>query len=125
MEHFDVAIVGGGPIGLVAAIDARLAGLSVVVIEQRDGTIDKACGEGLMPGALPLLERLGVDPEGMPIRGITYNQGARSVSHRFSGPPGRGVRRRRPQRRKSPFPKRNTRGWNLGVSHPAVVCITQ
>ena len=93
VERFDVAIVGGGPIGLVAAIDARLAGLTVVVIEQRDGTIDKACGEGLMPGALPLLERLGVDPAGMPIRGITYNQGARTVSHRFTGAPGRGVRR--------------------------------
>ena len=93
MERFDVAIVGGGPIGLVASIEARLAGLTVVVIEQRDGTIDKACGEGLMPGALPVLERLGVDPQGMPIMGITYNQGARSVSHRFVGAPGRGVRR--------------------------------
>jgi menaquinone-9 beta-reductase len=93
MERFDVAIVGGGPIGLVASIAARLAGLSVVVIEQRDGTIDKACGEGLMPGALPLLDRLGVDPNGMPIRGITYNQGTRSVTHRFVGAPGRGVRR--------------------------------
>jgi flavin-dependent dehydrogenase len=93
MERFDVAIVGGGPTGLVASIEARLAGLTVVVIEQRAGTIDKACGEGLMPGALPALERLGVDPPGMPIMGITYNQGARSVSHRFVGAPGRGVRR--------------------------------
>ena len=93
MERFDVAIVGGGPVGLVAAIDARLAGLTVVVIEQRHGTIDKACGEGLMPGALPVLARLGVDPAGMPIMGITYNQGTRSVSHRFVGSPGRGVRR--------------------------------
>ena len=93
MQSFDVAIVGGGPIGLVAAIEARLAGLTVVVIEQRDGVIDKACGEGLMPGALPMLERLGVDPEGMPIMGITYTQGTRSVSHRFAGAPGRGVRR--------------------------------
>jgi menaquinone-9 beta-reductase len=93
MERFDIAIVGGGPVGLVAAIAARLAGLSVAVIEQRDGVIDKACGEGLMPGALPLLARLGVDPEGMPIMGITYNQGARSVTHRFAGAPGRGVRR--------------------------------
>jgi flavin-dependent dehydrogenase len=93
MERFDVAIVGGGPVGLVAAIDARLAGLSVAVIEQRDGVIDKACGEGLMPGALPVLARLGIDPEGMPIMGITYNQGPRSVTHRFAGPPGRGVRR--------------------------------
>ncbi|HEY5230428.1 MAG TPA: FAD-dependent oxidoreductase, partial [Galbitalea sp.] len=82
---FDVAIVGGGPVGLVAAIEARLAGLSVVVIEQRDGVIDKACGEGLMPGAIPVLARLGVDPHGVPIMGITYNQGARSVSHRFAG----------------------------------------
>lgn len=93
MERFDVAIVGGGPIGLVASIEARLAGLTVVLIEQRDGTIDKACGEGLMPGALPVLQRLGVDPEGMPIMGITYNQGTRSVTHRFTGTPGRGVRR--------------------------------
>jgi flavin-dependent dehydrogenase len=46
-----------------------------------------------MPGALPLLAELGVDPEGMPIMGITYNQGTRSVSHRFVGSPGRGVRR--------------------------------
>ena len=93
MQSFDVAIVGGGPIGLVASIEARLAGLTVVVIEQRDGTIDKACGEGLMPGALPMLDRLGVDPDGMPIMGITYTQGNRSVSHRFAGGPGRGVRR--------------------------------
>jgi flavin-dependent dehydrogenase len=89
----DVAIVGGGPVGLVAAIEARLAGLTVILIEQRDGTIDKACGEGLMPGALPILDRLGVDPVGMPIRGITYNQGGRSVTHHFDGSPGRGVRR--------------------------------
>jgi menaquinone-9 beta-reductase len=93
MERYDVAIVGGGPIGLVAAIEARLAGLTVVLIEQRDGVIDKACGEGLMPGAVPLLARLGVDPAGMPIMGITYRQGTRSVTHRFAGTPGRGVRR--------------------------------
>jgi menaquinone-9 beta-reductase len=93
VERYDIAIVGGGPVGLVASIAARLARLSVVVIEQRDGAIDKACGEGLMPGALPLLARLGVDPDGMPIMGITYKQGRRSVSHRFVGEPGRGVRR--------------------------------
>jgi flavin-dependent dehydrogenase len=93
METFDVAIVGGGPVGLVASIAARLEGLTVVLVEQREGTIDKACGEGLMPGALPLLAGLGVDPIGMPIKGITYNQGTRSVSHRFTGAAGRGVRR--------------------------------
>jgi flavin-dependent dehydrogenase len=93
VADWDVAIVGGGPVGLVAAIEARLAGLSVVVLEQREGAIDKACGEGLMPGALPILARLGVDPGGMPIAGITYSQGRRSVSHRFANGAGRGVRR--------------------------------
>jgi menaquinone-9 beta-reductase len=90
---YDIAIVGGGPVGMVAAIEARLAGLSVIVIEMREGTIDKACGEGLMPGAIPVLKRLGVDPHGMPIMGITYKQGRHSVTHRFVGSPGRGVRR--------------------------------
>jgi flavin-dependent dehydrogenase len=90
---YDVAIVGAGPVGLAAAIEARMAGMSVVLIEQRDGTIDKACGEGLMPGALPLLGRLGVDPRGMPITGITYLQGERRVTHRFAARAGRGVRR--------------------------------
>jgi flavin-dependent dehydrogenase len=92
-DPYDIAVVGGGPVGLAAAIEARLAGLSVVLFEQRPGVIDKACGEGLMPGALPLLEHLGVDPRGMPLGGITYVQGDRAVTHRFSGAPGRGVRR--------------------------------
>lgn len=90
---YDVAIVGGGPVGLAAAIEARLAGLSAIVVEQRLGTIDKACGEGLMPGAIPLLERLGVHPEGHPLRGITYTQGSRTVTHRFRTGAGLGVRR--------------------------------
>lgn len=92
-DDVDVLIAGGGPVGLAAAIEARLAGLSVVVVEPRDGAIDKACGEGLMPGALPALARLGVDPAGMPFLGIAYRDGRRRVEHRFSGGPGRGVRR--------------------------------
>lgn len=89
----DVLVVGGGPVGLAAAIEARLAGLDVVVAEPRRGAIDKACGEGLMPGALPALARLGVDPPGMPFSGIAYLDGRRRVEHRFTSGPGRGVRR--------------------------------
>ncbi|WP_201276660.1 NAD(P)/FAD-dependent oxidoreductase [Marisediminicola senii] len=89
----DVLVVGGGPAGLAAAIDASMAGLTVTIVEQRAGTIDKACGEGLMPGALPLLARLGVEPEGRPLAGVSYRASGRRVDHRFSGGPGRGVRR--------------------------------
>jgi flavin-dependent dehydrogenase len=93
LPKVDVAIVGAGPVGLAAAIEARLAGLSVMLVEQREGAIDKACGEGLMPGALPLLARLGVNPEGHPLGGVTYRSGRRSVTHRFAASGGRGVRR--------------------------------
>ena len=89
----DALVVGGRPVGLATAIEARLAGLSVTLIEPREGAVDKACGEGLMPGALPLLHRLGVDPEGMPLAGVSYRQGARVADYRFAGHPGRGVRR--------------------------------
>ena len=89
----DLIVAGGGPVGLAAAIEARLAGLTVVVVEPRADVIDKACGEGLMPGAVPLLARLGVDPPGMPLRGVSYRSGSHRADHRFSVGEGRGVRR--------------------------------
>jgi flavin-dependent dehydrogenase len=89
----DLLIVGGGPAGLASAINARQQGLSVIVAEPRDGPIDKACGEGLMPGGLTALMSLGVDPAGMPLRGIAYLDEQRRVEAPFRGCAGRGVRR--------------------------------
>jgi len=89
----DVLVVGGGPVGLAAAIEARLAGLDVVVVEPRSGPIDKACGEGLMPGAVAALARLGVFPTGYVLTGIGYRGGTRGVDHLFRTGPGLGVRR--------------------------------
>jgi flavin-dependent dehydrogenase len=89
----DVLIVGGGPAGLATALRLGQVGLDALVCERRTGTLDKACGEGLMPGALAALHRLGVDPPGAPIAGITYRDERHSVSTDFRRGPGRGVRR--------------------------------
>ncbi len=91
MTH--VLVAGGGPIGLAAAIEARMAGFDATVVEPRAGVIDKACGEGLMPGALPALARLGVRPRGAELRGVQYRDGRRAVTHRFRAGAALGVRR--------------------------------
>jgi flavin-dependent dehydrogenase len=89
----DLLVAGGGPAGLATAILGARAGLEVVVVERREGAVDKACGEGLMPHALELLRGLGVQPPGKPFRGITYLDGGHRVTGRFRGAAGRGVRR--------------------------------
>ncbi len=89
----DVLVVGAGPVGLVTAIHAALAGLDVAVIDPRVGTIDKACGEGLMPQALEHLCGIKVNPPGIDFIGIRYIAGNKSVDAKFTKNPGRGVRR--------------------------------
>lgn len=91
----DLVVVGGGPVGLGTALLAARAGLSVTVIEQRPDPVDKACGEGLMPGALRAFADLGVDPPGQDICGIRYLDatGHRAAQARFRAGVGRGVRR--------------------------------
>lgn len=65
----------------------------MIVAEPRESPIDKACGEGLMPGCLPELTSLGVDPAGLPFHGIAYVSEHHRAQARFSAGPGRGVRR--------------------------------
>jgi flavin-dependent dehydrogenase len=89
----DLLVAGGGPAGLATAIHAARAGLEVVVAEPRPGPIDKACGEGLMPGGAAALGALGVEVTGQPLRGIRYLDGRHQAEARFHGPPGLGVRR--------------------------------
>lgn len=89
----DVVVIGGGPVGMTTALYAARSGLSAVVVEPRRPPVDKACGEGLMPGALAALHGLGIDPPGHPIVGIRYTDGRRSVTADFPAGPGRGVRR--------------------------------
>ncbi|MGW5293226.1 NAD(P)/FAD-dependent oxidoreductase [Streptomyces bacillaris] len=89
----DILIAGGGPAGLAAAIRAAEAGLEAVVVEPRPAPVDKACGEGIMPGGLAALHALGVHPVGHPLRGIRYTDGLRSAQAPFRCAYGLGVRR--------------------------------
>ena len=89
----DVLVVGGGPVGLAAAIHCTLAGLSVTVAEPRAAPVDKACGEGVMPAAVRRLAALGVPLDGHPLRGIRYLDAAHQADAPFRHGDGLGVRR--------------------------------
>lgn len=82
---FDVAVVGGGPVGLAAALEVRARGLSVIVLERRAGDLDKACGEGLMPSGRAALERLGA------LRWLRAEDCAAFTAIRYVQEDGRGV----------------------------------
>jgi flavin-dependent dehydrogenase len=56
----DAVVVGAGPAGLAFAAFAAQRGLDVLVLERREGPLDKACGEGLLPAGVRALEPLGV-----------------------------------------------------------------
>lgn len=92
----DLVIVGGGPAGLATAIEARRSGLGVIVVDRRRPPVDVACGEGLMPGGVARLARLGIDLERLssrPFHGIRYLDGGRVAEGRFRRGFGLGIRR--------------------------------
>lgn len=95
---WDVAIAGGGPAGLAAAIVAARQGLSVVVLERRKFPPDKACGEGLLPPGVSALERLGVKPalerDARVFKGIRFIQeNGTAAEAPLPGSGGLGIRR--------------------------------
>ena len=95
---WDVAICGGGPAGLAAAIHAAQRGFSTVVLERSAPPPDKACGEGLMPRTVAALARLGALSDipleqQLPFRGIRYVHASGAVEARFENGSGLGIRR--------------------------------
>ena len=60
MDQYDVAVVGAGPAGSAAALAARRAGASVVLLDRAAFPRDKPCGDGIAPHALDVLAALGV-----------------------------------------------------------------
>lgn len=94
----EVLIVGGGPAGLATAIALRQRGIGCTVVDARTPSIDKACGEGLMPDSRATLARLGVtldQADGQPFRGIRFANRAHRVDACFPAGEGIGVRRPR------------------------------
>ncbi|MBZ5589308.1 MAG: NAD(P)/FAD-dependent oxidoreductase [Acidobacteriia bacterium] len=96
---FDVAVAGAGPAGLATAIFAARAGLATVVCERNAGPPDKACGEGLMPAGVRVLDALGARAyigaaDCAPVEGIRYVQEDGSAAEgRLPAGGGLGIRR--------------------------------
>ena len=92
----DVFVIGGGPVGLAAAIAARRRGLRVTLADALEPPIDKACGEGIMPDGLEAAARLGVQlpsANSFKFRGIRFHGAGVSVAADFPANSGCGIRR--------------------------------
>jgi geranylgeranyl reductase family protein len=62
----DILVVGAGPAGVAAGIEAHRLGLDVLVVDKAGFPRDKTCGDGLTTGALRLLDDLGLDVRSLP-----------------------------------------------------------
>lgn len=60
---YDVIIVGAGPAGTSAAIHLALAGVDVLLLEQKKFPRQKLCGEFISPECLKHFSRLGIKDE--------------------------------------------------------------
>jgi|SRR5579859_346096 len=117
----DVFIVGGGPAGLAAAIAACKKGLEVIVADGGQYPIEKACGEGLMPGTVRLLHELGVEfhiGDGREFSGIRFVDNGKQARADFPNGAGLGMRRRRLHERLVEAAERSgaTLLWNCPVT---------
>ena len=94
---FDVAVLGAGPAGAAAALEATRRGRTVILFERGDERADKPCGEGVMPSGVETLRALGLDAAvraGRPFPGIRHRvAGAGPLSIDLDAP---GVAIRRP-----------------------------
>ncbi len=92
----DVIVAGAGPAGSSLAIQLARQGRSVLLLDRSSFPREKACGEGVMPAGVAVLERLCIAIEGAAFYGVRYRHGSRMATGRFPGNAhGIGVRRSR------------------------------
>jgi flavin-dependent dehydrogenase len=94
----DVVIAGAGPAGAVAATILARAGARVLVLDRAQFPRPKLCGDTLNPGALAVLQRLGLGcaaGRSIPLAGmiVTGDDGVRVVGQ-YDAVNGRGISRR-------------------------------
>lgn len=96
----DVLIAGGGLAGSALAIQLGRMGFGVELYERSSFPREKVCGEGMMPGGLGALRRLGIGGPlgGAPFGGVRLHFRQRIAAGRFPAgraapTTGRGIRR--------------------------------
>lgn len=77
-----VIIVGAGPAGATAAYFLARAGVDVLLVDQATFPRDKSCGDSICPGAVSVLEQMGLR-EWAELKGY-----ARNIGYRLSSPNG-------------------------------------
>ncbi len=86
----DVLIAGGGIAGSALAILLGRYGFQVELFEKECFPREKACGEGLMPGGVAVIERMNLREAlgGKPFNGVRYHFGSQTAEGKFPSVPG-------------------------------------
>ena len=73
LDEAEIAVVGAGPAGSIAAFTLAERGRDVILIDKRSFPRDKACGDGLTSSAVAFLYKLGLEQSlvgAQPIDGV-------------------------------------------------------
>jgi geranylgeranyl reductase family protein len=88
---WDLVVVGAGPAGAATALGALAVdpSLSVLLLDRYDFPRDKACGDGIAPHVLDLLESVGVTgllDDRTPVRRLALRRGELEVARDMARP---------------------------------------